>query len=63
MGDLPPHWGVYFEVADAEATAARVRELGGRVLSEVNPTPQGPMATFADPQGGAFAVIASGSTE
>jgi len=63
MGDLPPHWGVYFEVTDAEAAAARVRELGGQVLSDVTPTPQGPMATFADPQGGSFAVIASGSTE
>lgn len=63
MGDVPPHWTVYFEVADAEATVARVRELGGRTLTDVIPTPQGPMATFADPQGGIFAVIQSGSTE
>jgi uncharacterized protein len=63
MGDLPPHWGIYFEVADADDAVARAQDLGARVLSPVQPTPQGPMATLADPQGGAFAVIASGSTE
>ena len=63
LGSLPPHWEVYFEVADTAATVARVRELGGRVLSDVRPTPQGPMATVADPQGGVFSIIASGSTE
>ena len=63
MGDMPPHWGIYFEVADAEAAAARAQELGARSLSPVQQTPQGPMAMFLDPQGGAFSVIASGSTE
>jgi uncharacterized protein len=63
MEGLPPHWGIYFEVADADATVARAQELGAQVLSPVTPTPQGPMAAFLDPQGGAFAVIASGSTE
>jgi predicted enzyme related to lactoylglutathione lyase len=58
-----PHWRVYFEVADTEATAARAVELGGTLVTPVTPTPQGPMATFLDPQGGAFAVIASGSAE
>jgi uncharacterized protein len=60
---VPPHWGIYFEVADAEAAVQRAQELGGKVLSPVQPTPQGPMATLADPQGVAFSVIASGSTE
>ncbi len=63
MGDLPPHWGIYFEVADTDAAVARAQELGARVLAPVQQTPQGPMAMFLDPQGGAFAVIASGSTE
>ena len=63
MGDMPPHWGIYFEVADADATSARAQELGARSLSPVQQTPQGPMAMFLDPQGGAFSVIASGSTE
>jgi predicted enzyme related to lactoylglutathione lyase len=63
MEGLPPHWGVYFEVADVEATLARVQELGGTALTGVIPTPQGPMVSFLDPQGGAFSVIASGSQE
>lgn len=61
MEGLPPHWGVYFEVTDVEAALARAVELGGTALSGVIPTPQGPMASLLDPQGGAFAVIASGS--
>jgi uncharacterized protein len=63
MEGLPPHWGIYFEVADADATLARAQELGAQVLSPVTATPQGPMASFLDPQGGAFSIIASGSTE
>jgi predicted enzyme related to lactoylglutathione lyase len=63
MEGLPPHWGIYFEVADADAAVARAQELGARVVMPVTPTPQGPMASFLDPQGGAFSVIASGSTE
>ena len=63
MGDLRPHWGIYFEVADADAAVKQAQDLGARILSPVQPTPQGPMATLADPQGAAFALIASGSTE
>jgi predicted enzyme related to lactoylglutathione lyase len=63
MEGLPPHWGIYFEVADTDAAVAKAEELGAKVLSPVQQTPQGPMATLQDPQGGAFAVIASGSTE
>jgi uncharacterized protein len=62
MEGLPPHWGIYFEVADIDAAVAQAQELGATMLSPVQKTPQGPMATFADPQGGVFAVIASGST-
>jgi predicted enzyme related to lactoylglutathione lyase len=63
MAGMPPHWGIYFEVADADAAATTAQELGATLLSPVQPTPQGPMATLADPQGGPFAIIASGSTE
>ena len=30
-GDLPSHWMIYFAVADTDAAAARVTELGGAV--------------------------------
>jgi uncharacterized protein len=63
MENIPPHWGIYFEVADTDATVARAQELGAKLLSPVTQTPQGPMAALLDPQGGAFAIIASGSTE
>lgn len=59
-GDVP-HWSLYFEVADADAAVARAQELGAEVVLPVTPTPQGPMATLRDPQGGTFSIIASGS--
>lgn len=31
MGQMPPHWGVYFTVKDVNATAAQVASLGGTV--------------------------------
>ena len=30
--DAPAHWGVTFAVDDADATAAKARELGGTVV-------------------------------
>jgi predicted enzyme related to lactoylglutathione lyase len=63
MGELPPHWGIYFEVADADAAVKQAQDLGARVLSRVQPTPQGPMATLADPQGGGLRRHRLGSDE
>ncbi len=55
---MPPFWSVYFDVEDANATVARVTELGGSVLFPVTDSPQGPVAGLTDPQGGAFSIIA-----
>ncbi|HEV7655693.1 MAG TPA: VOC family protein [Mycobacteriales bacterium] len=63
LPEMSPHWGIWFEVADADATLARAQELGGSVYRAVEQTPQGPRAVLVDPQGVAFGVIASGSTE
>lgn len=57
-GDLPPHWTVYFAVEDVDATAKKVQELGGKLHFGPFPTPAGPMAVVADPQGAHFHVIA-----
>jgi uncharacterized protein len=62
MGDhyppqVPPHWLVYFAVADTDATASKVQSLGGNVVSPPMDIPQGRFAVLTDPQGGAFAVI------
>jgi uncharacterized protein len=58
MGEMPPHWMVYFAVADADATLARALELGGKSCAPPMDVPGvGRMAVMTDPQGAAFAVI------
>lgn len=52
-----PYWLVYFATADADETAGRVEQLGGRVLVSPIPVPAGRFAVFQDPQGGVFAVV------
>jgi predicted enzyme related to lactoylglutathione lyase len=59
MEGVPNHWNVYFAVADADATVAKVRELGGSVLVEPFDTPAGRMAAVRDPQGATFSIIKS----
>ena len=54
---VPNHWAVYFTVADAEATAARARDLGGMVANGPQPSGVGILATLHDPQGGSFNVM------
>lgn len=56
--DMPPHWLVYFTVDDADATATRAGELGGRVEREPFDTGVGRIAVLADPLGAVFAVLA-----
>jgi uncharacterized protein len=53
----PNHWHVYFAVADADATAAKVIELGGSLLVEPFDSPVGRIATARDPQGAVFSFI------
>ncbi|MGH3311080.1 MAG: VOC family protein [Streptomyces sp.] len=53
-----PYWKTYFAVGDTDAAVRRVHELGGRVLSEPEDSPHGRVATFADPEGAQFSVIA-----
>jgi predicted enzyme related to lactoylglutathione lyase len=52
--DLPAHWGVTFAVEDADATAERATELGGRVLVPPFDAPWVRMTVIADPQGATF---------
>jgi uncharacterized protein len=55
-GDSPPAWGVDFWVHDADATADKARELGGRVDAPPYDIPGFRQAALADPQGAAFTV-------
>jgi len=52
--DVPPHWSVTFGTDDADATAARATELGGKVIIAPFDAPWVRMAVIADPQGATF---------
>ncbi len=52
--DVPPHWNVVFATADADATARRAAELGGRVVAGPFDAPWVRMAVIADPAGATF---------
>jgi predicted enzyme related to lactoylglutathione lyase len=55
-------WNTYVRVDSADEAASRVREAGGRVLSEpFDVFDSGRMAVFADPEGAVFCVWQSGS--
>lgn len=57
---LPPEassfWRIYFSTTDAEATAARVQELGGTVVEAPTDSPYGTFAQVNDPQGATFMI-------
>ena len=50
----PPHWLVYFGVADADAAAAAASRLDGQSLAAPFDTPFGRMAPLMDPFGVVF---------
>ena len=55
---MPPFWTIYFEVEDADRTAADARAAGGRVIREPADIPNtGRFAVLADPQGAIFAIL------
>jgi hypothetical protein len=47
-------WSIYWEVADATASVAKVKDLGGTVVTEAEDTPYGRLATVTDPAGAQF---------
>jgi uncharacterized protein len=52
--DTPAHWNVTFGVDDADATAAKVAELGGAVLAGPLDAPWSRNVVVEDPQGATF---------
>jgi len=52
--DVPAHWSVTFATDDADATARKASELGGRVIAGPFDAPWVRMAVIADPQGATF---------
>ena len=58
----PPAWSSYVSVADADATAAAVKEAGGSVIAEpMDVAGLGRMAVFADPTGAVFGIWQPGT--
>lgn len=56
----PPNWGIYFEVADCDATIADATAQGASVLFGPHDADGiGRFATLQDPQGAVFSVITS----
>jgi hypothetical protein len=57
-GPVPPHWLVYFPVADCDGDAERAKSLGGKVYLPPMDIPKvGRFAVLADPAGATFAII------
>jgi uncharacterized protein len=55
--EMPSHWNCYVTVADADASAARAKELGATLLAEpFDVFDAGRMAAFADPQGAVLSI-------
>ena len=55
---FPPHWLIYFQVADADTAVKKSQSLGARVLMPaMDIADVGRFAVLADPQGAVFAVI------
>jgi len=64
MGDVPPHWLIYFAVANCDATVEKATALGSSIKVPPQDIPTvGRFAVVQDPQGAVFAVIAIGATQ
>jgi len=55
--EMPPMWGVYFAVADTDATVAKAESLGGAVFMPPTDIEPGRFAVLADPVGAMFNVL------
>ena len=56
--EAPPFWGVYFAVADTDASVAKATELGASVMMTPTDIEPGRFAVLIDPVGAVFNVLA-----
>jgi predicted enzyme related to lactoylglutathione lyase len=54
----PSFWGVYFAVADTDASVARAQELGASLVMAPMDIDPGRFAVLSDPVGAMFNVLA-----
>ncbi len=58
MRGVPPHWSVYFMVADCDASADKAKSLGGTVgFGPKDIEKVGRFAVIQDPQGASFCIF------
>ncbi len=63
MGNIPPHWLVYFAVEDVDASLAKSESLGGEALVPPTDIPEvGRFSVIKDPVGAVFAIYKSNKT-
>jgi predicted enzyme related to lactoylglutathione lyase len=51
---VAPHWSIYWDVEDVDASVATTESLGGTLIDGPQDTPYGRMATVSDPCGAVF---------
>ncbi|MFY8301146.1 VOC family protein [Pseudoalteromonas sp. SS15] len=57
---IPPHWMIYFAVADCDAMSEKSTSLGGQVCVPPTDIPNiGRFAVITDPQGAVFSIMQS----
>lgn len=56
-GAMPAQWVNYFAVANADETAAIVKENGGKQMGGVDDSPFGRIAALSDPNGATFKIV------
>lgn len=57
-GDIPPHWMVYFAVADCDASVEKATSLGATVMMPPQDIPEvGRFSVIQDPQGAALTLM------
>jgi hypothetical protein len=57
---VPPHWMIYIQVDDVDATAAKAKEMGASLfLPPTSMEGVGRMSVTADPQGAVFSIFKS----
>ncbi len=55
--EVPPYWGVYFGVANADSAVEWVRANSGNIVVPATDIPVGRFATMTDPLGALFSVV------
>jgi len=51
------HWLTYIRVEDVAASTEKAKQLGARVLSEIEQIPEGKFSVLADPTGAPFGLF------